>query len=219
MNRAPLLVFLVALVPACDEGSPASPTYEGVEAGQEQEASYAVCPTGMTATFDSIYSLMLSNGSTQLDGQQSCGANVAGNCHSTSGSGLNGNDSLLDYSLDAGAVYAELLKPSSNIGDPSNPGADFHPLRVAPYDAGASMLYIKITLDTSSSPLYGSGMPYTAPGSVCPAAVQAVEDWINQGAPGPGAVTDAGADGPGDAHKDDAPSDATLDGTTDATSD
>jgi hypothetical protein len=216
MKRASLLLFLVAFVPACDEGSPASPTYEGTEAGQQEEAGYAVCPSGMTATFDSIYSLMLSTGSTQLDGQQSCGANVQNSCHSTSGSGLNGNDSLMDFSLDASAVYAELLKPSTNIGDPNNPGADFHPLRVAPYDAGASMLYIKITLDTSSSPLYGSGMPYTAPGSVCPAAAAAVEDWINQGAPGPGAVADGGADAPDDAHEHkDAPADATSDATTD----
>jgi hypothetical protein len=217
MNRAPLLVLLVALVPACDEGSPASPTYEGSEAGQEQEAGYAVCPTGMTDTFDSIYSLMLSTGSTQLDGQQSCGANVPGNCHSTTGaSAASGTGNLLDFSLDAGAVYAELLKPSANLaGD-----GGFHPLRVAPGDAGASMLYIKLTLTTSDDPVYGSGMPYTAPGSVCPAALEAVEGWINQGAPGPGA--DAGADAPDGAREDaraDAPSDATLDGTTDATLD
>ncbi len=223
MTRAYLPPILLALLSACDEGSPASPTYEVAEA-----SSYAVCPTGMQPTFDSIYTLMLSAGSTQLDGQQSCGANVANNCHSTSGSSVMGNGCLLDFSLDESLVYAELLKPSTNIGDTSNPTAGFHPLRVAPGDAGASMLYVKITLDTSSDPNYGSGMPYTDPGSVCPEAVAAVREWIDQGAPGPpggdaGAGSDA-SDASSDAHDhkdahEDGPSDATADGTTDATLD
>jgi len=56
-------------------------------------------------------------------------------------------------------------------------------------------------------------MPLTAPGSVCPAAVDAVATWINGGAPLEGGVTlEAGA-----------PADAAGDGdagpTTDATLD
>jgi hypothetical protein len=221
MSRALALPLLLALVPACDEGSPASPSFQGGEAG----VAYAVCPTGMEPTFDSIYALMLSAGSTQIDGQQGCGANVPLNCHSTSGSSTSmGTGNQLDFSLEESCVYAELLKPSTNLGDPGNPAAGFHPLRVAPNDAGASMLYIKITLDASADPNYGSGMPFTAPGSVCPQAVEAVREWIDLGAAGPpGGCGDGGSDA-SDASSDakakkDAHSDADTDATSDATLD
>jgi hypothetical protein len=223
MSRALALPLLLALVPACDEGSPASPSFQGGEAG----VGYAVCPTGMTPSFDSIYAQMLNAGSMQIDGQQGCGANVPGNCHSGTGSS---QSSLLDFSLDENSVYTELLGPDGGGGKlATNVSGSAHILRVAPGDAGASMLYVKITLDASADPQYGSGMPYTAPGSVCPQAVEAVKAWIDMGAPA--GTLDLGADAGSDASdassdakakkdaRDDAPSDAVSDATSDATTD
>jgi hypothetical protein len=133
-----------------------------------------VCAPGIEPTFTSILAKVLAT--------SSCGTNITDNCHSTSGSSPSGTGNLLDYSLDAGAVYAELLgdgggHPSTNIAGNAGPIP-----RVAPFDAGASMLYLKLTLTTRTDPRYGSGMPLTAPGSVCPATLDAVKAWIDQGA-------------------------------------
>ena len=135
---------------------------------------YVVCPDGMDASFGSIYTRMLSTA------VASCGALGFG-CHSTFSAMQTGSE--LDFSLDASAVYAELLgrdgggQPATNIaGD-----AGGTVLRVVPGDAGASMLYIKLTL-TQSDPRYGAGMPLYTPGSVCPAALDAVREWIDNGA-------------------------------------
>ena len=194
----PALASLVALASGCYEGNVASPAFDGgggadATLGSDAE-TYAVCPDGMDATFGSIYTLMLS----QPSSQTGCGTSNPTTCHSTSGSTSTG--SLLDYSLDAGAVYAELLgdgggHPASNVDDFSN-----QVLRVVPGDAGASLLYIKLTLDGSvpvdGGPLiYGQGMPLNTPGSVCPAAVQAVADWINAGAPQFPPALEGGTDG------------------------
>jgi hypothetical protein len=126
----------------------------------------------MDASFGSIYGAMLST--------PSCGSGTPNNCHSTSGAL---QASTLDFSLDAGAVYAELLGdgggvPAKNIDHPN-----VAVLRVAPFSPDASMLYIKLTLDAGNDPQYGSGMPLTAPGSVCPEALSAVRAWIGAGAP------------------------------------
>lgn len=207
--RACALVLLVALGSACDDGSPAGPAFVGGEAGP----AYAVCPTGMDASFGSIYSEMLSVGSSQIDGQQSCGANISGNCHSTSGSSAStGTGNLLDFSLPAREVYDELLRADGGLVTSANLAGDTKVARVVPFDAGASMLYIKLTLTTSADPMYGSGMPLTAPGSVCPAAVEVVKQWIDQGAVAGDLpvvpVGDGGVDGPAVA---DGGHDATVD--------
>jgi hypothetical protein len=111
----------------------------------------------------------------------SCGTNVVDGCHSHTGAPMTGN--LLDFTLDAGDVYVELLGPDAGGRHAVNIAGDAggQVLRVVPGDAGASMLYIKLTL-TGNDPRYGRGMPWTAPGSVCPAAVDAVKSWIDQGA-------------------------------------
>lgn len=160
--------FIVALAGVgCSEGSPASPTGAG--------AGFAVCPPGIEPAFTSILTKVLAT--------PSCGTNIVGDCHSQSGaSAVTGTGNHLDYTLDAGAVYAELLgdgggSPSTNLAGNAGPVP-----RVAPFDAGASMLYIKLTLTTHDDPRYGSGMPLTAPGSVCPATLDAVKTWIEEGA-------------------------------------
>jgi hypothetical protein len=162
---------------ACGEGAAASPggPVAATDAGAAgEETGFAVCPPALDATFTSILNTILQT--------PSCGTNVTGNCHSASGSASSGTGNLLDFTLDAGGVYAELVgdgggAPSTNIA-----GSAGHIPRVAPFDAGASMLYIKLTLTTRADPRYGSGMPLTAPGSVCPATLDAVKAWIDNGA-------------------------------------
>jgi len=211
---ATALAFALA-ASGCDSGSPASPAFQstageadtGGEAGQA-EAGFAVCPPDVDATFGSIYTQILST--------PSCGTNNPITCHSSSGSLSAGN--LLDLSLDAGAVavYAALLGAdgggylSTNEDHPPGSEGGVSVLRVVPGDAAASMLYIKLTTKSSNDPQYGSGMPLTAPGSVCPATLAAVQGWINAGAsfapPDGGATPDAASDadaGPG--------ADATID--------
>jgi hypothetical protein len=133
----------------------------------------------MAATFPSIL--------TQMFATASCGVNNAFDCHSTTGAlprKDGGTGSLLDFSLDAAAVYAELLgdgagSPSVNID--GDAGAEI--LRVAAGDAEASLLYIKLALPTATDPRYGKAMPPT--GLVCPPALDAVKAWIDLGAAGP----------------------------------
>jgi hypothetical protein len=180
MGEAAVAVALAVLATACNTGSPASPTFETfpfvdattdeVDAG-ETGTTYAVCPPGIDASFGSIYGLMLSSAS--------CGGNSDA-CHSTTGAVA--QESGLDFSLDGGGVYVELLGPDGGGEVSQNTHGSAKVLRVAPRDAGASMLYIKLITTSSLDPQYGSGMPLTEPGSVCPATVQAVQDWINAGA-------------------------------------
>jgi hypothetical protein len=178
MRETAIAIALAFVTAGCDTGSPASPIFESTpgvdDATVEGDggATYAVCPTGIDASFGSIYGLMLSPPAT-------CGS-ANDSCHSTAGAM---NLDALDFSLDPGGVYVALLGPdgggqvSFNLDHP-----DVKVLRVAPGDAGGSMLYIKLVTTSSDDPNYGSGMPLTAPGSVCPATVAAVRDWINAGA-------------------------------------
>lgn len=201
MRRGSLVLLVTSLgTGACNGGSPASPRLDASlpdgegeasgpdgavdenqgtnDAGEDGdagdgEAGYAVCPEALDASFGSIYGSILSPEA------GSCGA-VGFGCHSTIGAQESRN--MLDFSLDASAVYAELLGdgggyPARNIaGD-----AGHVVMRVAPFDAGASMLYIKLTL-TQNDPRYGAGMPLYTPGSICPAALEAIRQWIDTGA-------------------------------------
>jgi hypothetical protein len=143
-------------------GSGGTPSTEPSDAG-----SYAVCPPGLDASFDDLL--------TRVMATTSCGTNNPNSCHSSTGSIAAGN--LLDFTAEAGTVYADLVgKPATNIS------GDVKLLRVAPFDAGGSMLYVKLTLTTLSDPHYGAGMPLTAPGSVCPEALDAFKTWIDTGA-------------------------------------
>jgi hypothetical protein len=137
---------------------------------------YAVCPDAMAPTFPSIFGVMLST--------SSCGVGDRYDCHSSTGAlpkAEGGTGSLLDFSPDAATVYAELLGdgggyPATNVdGD-----AGGVVLRVAPGDASASLLYIKLTLPTQSDPRYGLAMPPA--GLVCPTALDAIKVWIDEGA-------------------------------------
>jgi hypothetical protein len=175
MTRRHAVALAIALLTAgCDSGSPAVPTVETpVEAGAAP--GYAVCPQDMDATFGSIYAELLTP-------PQTCGS-TNGGCHLRDDEAGVFPTSNLAYSYDAAAVYAELLGDGGGAPAFNASNTNVHVLRVDPGHADASMLYIKLTLDTSHDPQYGAGMPLTAPASVCPAAVNAVADWINAGAP------------------------------------
>ena len=180
-----VLVTAVSAGPlGCDVGEPARPSFTpgsvldaavavSDAATGDAGMSYVVCPPDIDASFGSLVSTMFV--------ASGCGSGRANNCHSASGAGPRGTGNGLDFSVDAAAIYAELLgdgggAPSTNLSGTA------HVLRVVPGDAGASMLYMKLLLTTGNDPQYGAGMPLDAPGSVCPEALAAVRDWINGGA-------------------------------------
>jgi hypothetical protein len=79
-------------------------------------------------------------------------------------------------------------------------------LRIAPYDAGASLLYLKIT-----RPPCGNKMPFLPGGpTLCPADIDQIARWITCGAPDGDGGCEAGAEGTSDAAPDGA--DAAQDG-------
>ena len=132
-------------------------------------ADAPICPPDLQPTFGSINHEILATAS--------CGTNGSG-CHSHDGALNSGG---LDLSTDP---YHALLgadgggAPAENIA--GNAG---HPLlRVVPGDPANSFLVIKLTTTSSSDPRYGSGMPFNAPGSICPSAIETIEQWIDAGA-------------------------------------
>jgi hypothetical protein len=151
-----------------------------------------VCPPALDAGFVDILTRVLQT--------SSCGTGDPLSCHSTAGAAASGNQ--LDFTLDAAAVYAELLGADGGGRIAENVGGFGTPVeRVVPYEAGASLLFIKLTLSDGASPHYGAGMPLTDPGDICPEALSAVRAWINSGA---SPVYVAGSDGGSDAEPADA---------------
>jgi hypothetical protein len=185
--RAAALVAVACAVGACSsEGSPASPSFQGGPVlDASSDASYVVCPPGLDASFSDLLNRVMST-------QASCGTAMPYNCHSPTGATPSGvgnflnlalADSGVEGGLDPAAIYAELVNHTSTnylCTDPKSVCQSI--LRVAPGDAGASLLYIKFTLKTNSNPHYGEGMPLSQPGSICPEALDAFKTWIDQGA-------------------------------------
>jgi hypothetical protein len=194
----PAALIAVSGSEGCDRGTPASPSYEAGSppdvaldngaadstmetASSESEVAppppmYAVCPDGMAPVFPSLL--------TQMFATNGCGVGRGYDCHSPTGAlprAEGGTGSGLDFSLGAAEVYAELLGdgggvPANNVaGD-----AGGVILRVAPGDASASLLYIKLAMPTASDPRYGAAMPPI--GLPCPAVLDAVRAWIDDGA-------------------------------------
>jgi hypothetical protein len=173
---------LASFAAACDVGEPAAPAFVAGAVGEagapdatitDAGASYAICPPDIDASFGSLVTTMFVT--------TGCGTNKTNNCHSASGASMRGTGNGLDFTVDAAAIYAQLLGDGG--GAPStNLSGSAHVLRVVPGDASASMLYIKLQLTSPADPQYGAGMPLDTPGSVCPAALAAVRDWINGGA-------------------------------------
>jgi hypothetical protein len=168
-----------ALAAGCSQsGDPASPSLPGYvdatatgddsgDEGGDGGPGYTICPESIDASYGSIAeNLLQSFGCTSI-------------CHVTGGALMNGN---LDFTLDAAAIYVELLGPDGGGTLASNMAGSAQILRVAPFDPDASLLYIKLNLHSAVNPLYGSGMPNNAPGTVCPPAIDAVGTWIARGA-------------------------------------
>lgn len=133
---------------------------------------YAVCPCGLESTFESIRTNVFA---------KSC---VLSECHAASNA-VNAGE--LDLETDP---YTALLggdgtgAPANNIsGSVKNtPGAPPELRRVIPGNPDDSFLVIKLSTKDRADPKYGSGMPFSAPGSVCPGTLSAIRDWIRAGA-------------------------------------
>jgi hypothetical protein len=198
MNRVALILILATVGCGCSS-TPTGPTNGGprdaavapdgttpgpdggaTDAASDEEPADAeggatsICPPGITNSFNSILSTMLST--------SSCGTDRAYNCHSASGASPQGTGNLLDFSADAGEVYKELLGPAGTGRWAANLQGTARVQEVVPGDASASFLYIKMQLPTLMDPQYGECMPVGAPGAVCPTAIDAVRYWIEQGA-------------------------------------
>jgi len=103
-----------------------------------------------------------------------CGTsgNKAFNCHATEGAQ---GSSFLDLSGDA---FTQLVGRTA-----VNPLGDAKDLvLVKPGDPDGSFLVQKLRLMSAFDPHLGSGMPADAPGSICPTSVDAVAQWIRDGA-------------------------------------
>jgi hypothetical protein len=131
--------------------------------GMNPGSTSGICPTTMQAHFSSIRQELFA---------KSCGTGGA-SCHSAAGSVDSGG---LDLATDP---YGALVgKNAANLSGSVN-GL----VRVKPGDPDGSFLVIKLRTMTSADPQYGSGMPFTSPGSVCSGAVNEIVQWIAQGAP------------------------------------
>lgn len=130
--------------------------------GMNPGPTSGICPSTMQAHFSSIKQELLA---------KSCGT-AGTSCHSAAGSVDSGG---LDLATDP---YSALVgKGAANLA-----GSATGLVRVKPGDPDGSFLVIKLRTMTSADPNYGSGMPFTAPGSVCGNAVDAIAQWIAQGA-------------------------------------
>ena len=161
------MTIVAALVCGCGSSSD-----QGGCSGSDCQ-TFAVCPAGIQPTFDSINTSVFA---------KSC---ALSECH---GAANAINAGGLDLETDP---YTALLgtdgmgAPGNNIpGTMRNPRPPAPPVlrRVVPGDPDASYLVIKLSTTARADPKYGSGMPYTAPGSVCPETLKAVRDWIQAGA-------------------------------------
>ncbi|HVW26633.1 MAG TPA: hypothetical protein VHC69_14800 [Polyangiaceae bacterium] len=127
----------------------------------------AVCPVGLEPTFDSIHTKIFA---------VSCGTD--GNaCHSHNGAIYSAGLNLADD------PYTALLGSDGKgelAGNISGSVKDLR--RVVPGDPDDSFLVIKLSTRTGMDPKYGSGMPFTDPGSVCPDTLTTIRAWISAGA-------------------------------------
>jgi hypothetical protein len=130
-------------------------------------AAFAVCPTGLDPTFDSIRTKIL---------EVSCGTGGS-ICHSSEG-GTDSGELIL-----ASDPYTALLGPDGTGAPASNISGSIRTLRrVVPGDPDHSFLILKLSTKVLNDPMYGAGMPRTDPGSVCPETLSTIRDWIAAGA-------------------------------------
>jgi hypothetical protein len=150
--------------PACKQDDECTPETECIGGKCTQKV---VCPPGLEATFDSIHTKVFA---------VSCGTSTSG-CHSRKGSVNSGGLNLADDPYTALLGADGKGAPAGNIE-----GSEKDLLRVVPGDPDASFLVIKLSTRSSQDPKYGSGMPFGAPGSVCPDALATIRKWVEDGA-------------------------------------
>ncbi len=129
-------------------------------------SGFSVCPQNLTATFSSINANVL---------QVSCAI-----CHKPGGAGPGGplGADVMDLQDNP---YQNLLASTANIeGDPAQKAV--FPQRVVPGDPAHSFLVKKLSITDTVGP-FGTGMPFTSPGSVCPDTLNKIQQWIAAGAP------------------------------------
>ena len=119
------------------------------------------CPA-LQPTFSSINRNLL---------QVGCGANQ-NNCHSATSPGVASGPGF------SGDPYGALVAaPAANLM-----GSARGLILVKPGDPENSFLLLKLRLTDAADPLYGSGQPASAPGSICAATQDVIAAWIAQGA-------------------------------------
>lgn len=167
MRRAPALV-VAALATGCVGG--VSP----VDCATDADCPSGFCTAGichggtrtcpaLQPTFSSINRSLL---------QVGCGVKQI-NCHADGSSGEGSGPSF------ASDPYGTLVNaPAAN-----RLGTARGLILVKPGDPANSFLITKLRLTNPADPLYGSGQPASAPGSICAAAVDVIAEWIARGAP------------------------------------
>jgi hypothetical protein len=119
------------------------------------------CPA-LQPTFSSINRSLL---------QVGCGVKQ-NNCHADGSTGVGSGPSF------SGHPFRTLVgAPAANVM-----GTARGLILVKPGDPGNSFLLTKLRLTDTANPLYGSGQPASAPGSICAAAQDVIALWIAQGA-------------------------------------
>ena len=125
-------------------------------------AGTRACPT-LQPTYSSINRALF---------QVGCGVKVR-NCHAFDSAVVESGPSF------AGELYSRLVgAPAAN-----RQGAARGLLLVSPGDPEHSFLLIKLRLTAPLDPQYGGGQPASAPGTLCPADLATIEQWIRNGAP------------------------------------
>jgi hypothetical protein len=181
------ILAVFSLIAACaDEGADMAPVTDASTAQPGDSASEARAPTDSPAVDERNYAVCLADTSPTFTNLRthlfpvSCA--VAGACHlmaDATSTVLRGGGGL-DLETD---VYVHLLGANGMGASANNQeGALRDLIRVKPGDPDGSFLLIKLQLTTTSQD-YGTGMPFTAPGSVCPATLSTIRNWILQGAP------------------------------------
>jgi cytochrome c5 len=128
-------------------------------------SSFTVCPSNLAATFSSINQNVF---------QQTCVA-----CHGPGGVGL--AEGGLDLKTDPYHALVDVPAQNNNAVPTPGPPAAF-PKRVVPGHPEQSFLVKKLSITDQGGP-FGSGMPQTSPGSVCPDTLTKIQQWITAGAP------------------------------------
>lgn len=162
-----------ALLSGCAAGQTvdAGPADAGGFTVSDGGAPYNLCVPGLQPTLNDIVTRVFVPG---------CGASLGSEvnfCHSDDGAQVAGGLSLQTD------PYHALLGDGGGALASNIHGSATGLRRVVPGDPSHSFLVVKLQTHATSDPLYGRGMPYPFPGSMCAATLAAIETWIADGGP------------------------------------